>query len=76
VDRKIQKPFQGRLKQYIHVETMDESELEDEGIEDWKLKLDEDFNRLVEEPSNVSSTGSLDLKLINAFVAKIRYETI
>jgi hypothetical protein len=76
VDRKVQKPFQGRLKQYIQVEASDGSDSDDEDIEDWRLKLDEDFNRLVEESSNVASTGSLDLKLINAFVAKIRYETI
>ena len=76
IEQRVQKPFQSHLNQYIRVQESDGSDSEDENIEDWRLKLDEDFNRLVEEPSNVASTGSLDLKLINAFVAKIRYETI
>jgi len=73
VERKVQKPFQSSLKQYIQVETEDGSESEDEGIEGWKLKLDEDFTRLVEHHDRIEDTGNLDLRLINAFIAKVRY---
>ena len=76
VERQVQKPFQGRLKQYIQVEAGDESETEDENIDEWKLQLNEDFTRLMEENNQGGSTGNLDLKLINAFTAKIRFEPI
>jgi Orsellinic acid/F9775 biosynthesis cluster protein D len=72
VDRKVQKVFRGSLKQYIHVNVGDESEIMDEVIEGWKLHLNEDFARLVESHDRIEGSGSLDLKLINAFVAKIR----
>jgi hypothetical protein len=72
VERTVQKPFRSRLKQYIQVNVGDESEIMDEVIEDWKLHLNEDFARLVESHDRIEGSGSLDLKLINAFVAKIR----
>ena len=72
VERKVQKPFQGHLKQYIQVESGDDSEVEDEDADEWKLKLNDDFTRLVEENHQGESTGNLDLRLINSFIAKIR----
>ena len=76
VERKVQKPFHGTLKRYIQVVSSDDSEIEKENIEDWRVKLNEEFERLVEADSHIESVGNLDLKLINAFIAKIRYKTI
>ena len=73
VIQKVQKPFQGSLKKYLQVESVDESYTENEGIEDWELKLNDDFTRLMEDHNRIESSGSLDLRLMNAFVAKIRY---
>ena len=73
VERKVQKPFQGSVKQYVQVDTADELEAEDDTREDWELKLEQDFTRLVEDRDRIESSGSLDLRLMNAFIAKIRY---
>jgi len=73
VERKVQKPFQANLKQYIQVDIGDEADVEDECMEDWRLTLHEDFTQLVEDRQRIESSGSLDLRLMNAFIAKIRY---
>ena len=75
IEQKVQKPFRSRLKQYIQLDTRDESNAVDEDVEDWKLQLNEDFARLVEDHDMIEGSGSFDLKLINAFVAKIRYKS-
>jgi len=72
VERNIQKVFQSHLTKYIQVEV----EVEEEGTEDWRLKLHEDFTQLVEDRQRIESSGSLDLRLMNAFIAKIRYTYI
>jgi hypothetical protein len=72
VERKVQKVFRGSLKQYIQLDTRDELDPVNEDIEDWKLQLNEDFARLVDSHDRSEGSGSFDLKLVNAFVAKIR----
>jgi Orsellinic acid/F9775 biosynthesis cluster protein D len=69
---KIQKLSRGRFKNCIQVESEDEAE--DESVDNWKSNLDREFSHLVEEHSQIENNGSLDLKLINAFVAKSRYK--
>jgi len=76
LERKIQNPFQSYLHKYVQVEAIGESEAEDESVEDWELKLKEEFTKLVEGEDTIESRGKLDLRLINAFVAKIRYKFI
>jgi len=76
VERKVQQPFESRLHKYIQVDATVGSEVEDEGIEDWESKLKEEFNQLVEGHNTIENRGSLDLRLINAFIAKIRYKFI
>src|SRR5579859_1057659 len=53
VERNVQKLFPSHLKQYIQVRASDEASPEDEGIDDWKFKLSEDFTRLVEENNQI-----------------------
>ena len=76
VERKVQQPFESHLHKYIQVEATVGSEVEDEGVEDWESKLKEEFTQLVEGQNTIENRGSLDLRLINAFVAKIRYKFI
>lgn len=76
VQRNIQEPFQSHLHKYIQVEVMDESEVENGGVEDWESKLKEEFTQLLEGQDTAESRGRLDMRLINAFVAKIRYKLI
>jgi hypothetical protein len=70
VERKVQKPFTGSLKQYIFVECVDNNE--DEDIPDWRVTLKEKFNETINKLSQLKDGGGLDLRLVNAFVAKIR----
>ena len=72
VERNVQKVFQSHLTKYVQVD----AEAEDEHMEDWRLKLHEDFTRLVEDRDEIESSGNKDLRLMNAFIAKIRYMLI
>lgn len=76
VIQKVQQPFKGSLKKYLQVESVDESDTQNEDIEDWELKLNDDFTRLMEDHDRIESSGSLDLRLMNAFIAKIRYTSM
>ena len=72
VERTIQKVFQGRFKQYIQVD-MNTENLDDD-LSDWKQRLKEDFDGMMSKLSTMNPSEGLDIRLMNAFIAKIRYK--
>ena len=70
VERKVQKLFSTSIKQYIQV--MDGNQGESD-IPDWKEKLTVDFNQMMKRLNATTSSECLDLRLMNAFIAKIRH---
>jgi len=70
VERKVQKLFSTSIKQYIQV--MDGNQGESD-IPDWKEKLTVDFNQMMKRLNATTSSEGLDLRLMNAFIAKIRH---
>ena len=71
IKRKVQKLFSGPIKQYIQV--MDGNQEEESDIPDWKQKLTADFNGMMKRLNATTSSEGLDLRLMNAFIAKIRH---
>jgi len=71
VKRKVQKLFSSAIKQYIQV--TDENQEEEPDIPDWKEKLTADFNGMMSRLNATTSSEGLDLRLMNAFIAKIRH---
>jgi hypothetical protein len=71
VERRVQKPFTSRLTEYIIVNSIDDEEPED--IPHWRATLNEKFNQTMNELSQSRDGGSTDLRLVNTFIAKIRY---
>jgi len=70
VERKVQKLFSGSIKQYIQVRDGNQDESD---IPDWKEKLTMDFNQMMVRLNATTSSEGLDLRLMNAFIAKIRH---
>jgi len=74
IKRKVQKLFSGPIKQYIQV--MDGNQEEEPDIPDWKEKLMGDFNQMMKRLNVTTSSEGLDLRLMNAFIAKIRHVSL
>jgi len=70
VERKVQKPFTSRLKQYIIVNSVDDDETQD--IPHWRATLNEQFEETLNELTQSGYVASTDLRLVNTFIAKIR----
>jgi len=69
VERKVQRIFSSYLKEYIHIlDGEDETD-----IPDWQDKLSMEFNRMMTNLNTTMPTEGLDLRLMNTFIAKIRY---
>ena len=69
VERKVQKLFESNLKQYVQIEKVDEQQ---EDVPDWKQKLDDQFNGMMRNLATSAPSEGLDMRLMNAFIAKIR----
>ena len=71
LDVKIQRPFGGWFKKYIQVEQEDEIEPE---VEDaWQRDLNTKFANSLKINHSGGDPDTLDLRLMNAFIAKVRY---
>jgi Orsellinic acid/F9775 biosynthesis cluster protein D len=73
---KVQRPFNGKFHKFIQLEDETELELELESNqeEDWKTILKEDFKRKVQKEGNSKELEHVDLRLMGAFIAKIRWD--
>jgi len=71
VEKKIQKPFGSSIKQFVHINLLINDDESD--IPDWEQNLTSQFNRMMNDLSGARSTEGLDMRLMNAFIAKIRY---
>ena len=71
---KVQSVFKGQLKKLIQVEDGTELELESDQEEDWKSVLKEDFKRRIQKQENMEDSEHMDLRLMGAFIAKIRWD--
>jgi len=68
---KVQCPFQGQLKGYMQVKDVIEDGPEP-AMEAWETLLNTAFNDAVEDEEREHSYEDQDLRLMNAFIAKIR----
>jgi hypothetical protein len=71
---KVQQPFNGKFRKFIQLENETELELESDEEEDWKSILKEDFKRKVQKEGNSQELEQTDLRLMGAFIAKIRWD--
>ena len=68
----MQRLFTSWLEKYVRIEEPEEWETALE-VEDWKVNLTEEFDRFMHKQSITDNT-SPDLRLKNAFIAKIRWD--
>ena len=73
-ESKVQSPFKGQLKKLIQVEDTQELDVESEQEEDWKNTLKEDFKRKIQRQGSLEDSQQMDLRLMGAFIAKIRWD--
>jgi hypothetical protein len=71
IERSIQKPFSSHLKRYIQVDNGEDREKED--IPEWKFKLEREYNEMLATLSEREGSRNVDLRLVNVFIAKIRF---
>jgi len=69
VERRVQGIFPSHLKKYVHI--IDEGDQPE--IPDWQDKLSTEFNQMMANLNTTMPTAGLDLRLMNTFIAKIRY---
>jgi hypothetical protein len=72
IERSIQKPFFSHLKQYIQVDNEEDRERE-EDVPGWKSKLEKEYNEMLVRLSEREGSRNVDLRLVNVFIAKIRF---
>ena len=68
----VQRPFKGQFHKFIQVEDENELDLKSDQEENWKMTLKEDFKRKVRRNENIKDSETMDLRLIGAFISKIR----
>jgi hypothetical protein len=71
---KVQMPFQGRHKKYIQIEDTEGQELEMDAQNDWKQALELEYREVMGEQHSSASTGRSDIRLLSAFIAKMRWD--
>ena len=54
------------------MEDENELDLKSDQEENWKMTLKEDFKRKVRRNENIKDSETMDLRLIGAFISKIR----
>ena len=70
----VQMPFQGRLKKYIQIEDTEGSAAEMRAGNDWQQALEKDFTEAMGERASSTSNGHSDIRLLSAFIAKMRWD--
>ena len=69
VERRVQRIFHSQLKRYVHIlDGEDETD-----IPNWQDKLSTEFKQMITNLNTTIPTEGLDLRLMNTFIAKIRY---
>ena len=71
---KVQMPFQRRLKKYIQIEDAEGSDTEMHAANDWQQVLEQDFKEAMDERASSTSNGHSDIRLLSAFIAKMRWD--
>jgi hypothetical protein len=66
----IQRPFGGWFKKYIQVDKAKESDFVEQ--EAWKDELNDQFDKSLKIDNSKGDSQSLDMRLMNAFIAKAR----
>jgi len=67
----IQRPFGGWFKKYIEVREVTEADMIEE--EAWKDELNRRFENALRIDSSGGNPETTDMRLMNAFIAKVRY---
>jgi hypothetical protein len=70
IEANIQRPFGGWFKKYIQVEEVKESDFVEQ--EAWKDELNDRFDKSLKIDNSKGDSQSLDMRLMNAFIAKAR----
>jgi hypothetical protein len=73
IERSIQKPFSSHLTQYIQVDNEEDREREEKDVPEWKSKLEREYNEMLATLSEREGSRNVDLRLVNVFIAKIRF---
>jgi len=71
LNAKIQRPFGGWFKKYIEVGEVTEADMVEE--EAWKDELNRRFENALRIDSSEGNRETTDMRLMNAFIAKVRY---
>lgn len=71
---KVQIPFQGSLRKYIQIEDKEGSDTEMHAGNDWQQALEQDFKEAMGERTSSASNGHSDIRLLSAFIAKMRWD--
>jgi Orsellinic acid/F9775 biosynthesis cluster protein D len=71
---KVQRPFNGKFHKFIQLEDGNDLELESDQEEDWQTILKEDFKRKIEKQGSSKESDHMDLRLMGAFIAKVRWD--
>jgi hypothetical protein len=66
----VQRPFGGWFKRYIQVDKAKESDFVEQ--EAWKDQLNDQFDKSLKIDNSKGDSQSLDMRLMNAFIAKAR----
>jgi len=69
VEKLLQRPFGGWFKKYIYIENDDAKQA---AMESWKEDLNEQFQSALRLNQSVGDGESMDIRLMNAFIAKVR----
>jgi hypothetical protein len=70
---KVQLPFKGGLQKYIQIEEDDDLEMNSHGDSEWKMALELEFEESMKRHGSTSNDHD-DLRLMDAFIAKIRWD--
>jgi hypothetical protein len=70
----VQMPFEGNLKKYFQIEDTEGQEDEIDVQNDWKQALEQDYKETMAEHDTIASKGHSDVRLLSAFIAKMRWD--
>jgi hypothetical protein len=70
----VQMPFQGRLRKYIQIEDTENLDVEMDAESDWKQAFKHEFQETMVERTSSAARGSSDARLLNVFIAKVRWD--
>jgi len=70
----VQMPFRAELRKYIQVDEYEDEMMREEEEEGWNKTLEEEFEESIGRISISGTTQSDDLRLMGAFIVRIRWD--